>query len=385
MNINISDEKDILVMKLIHYFVTKKDYSPIIIRGVENEIWLENSKEEFGIIRIVTKNLYNNEQYDFDIFKIENILNKIKRKTLNPFVKVLTIYTSVGDNFDKKIEDQKKYKFVIIRNEEELYDKKIITDNFKDIKENMVFDEEGFALLGKMASNISKKNIEENVRINDMLKMKKPILTYLLIGINVILFILMYILGNGSEDANTLIDFGANYSKLTLAGDYYRLISSAFLHIGFIHILCNMYALFILGPNIESFFGKWKYLLIYFYSAIIGSLFSLVFDPNTVTAGASGAIFGLLGALLYFGYNYRGYIGNRIINSIIPVIITNLFIGFVVPGISNASHIGGLIGGISISYLLGTSEDKDLFKRVTGFIITAILTIFMIYLAFFKA
>ena len=385
MNINISDEKDLLVMKLIHYFVTKRNYSPIVIRGIDSEIWLENSKEDFGIIRIVTKKLFNNEQFDFDTFKIDNILNQIKRKTLNPFIKVLTIYTSVGDNFTKQIEDTKKYKFLIIKSEEELYEKDIIKKFYKDMKENMIFDEEGYDLLGKMASNISKKNVEENVRINNMLKIKKPILTYSLIAINIIIFLLMYVIGNGSEDSATLIKFGANYAPLTLSGDYYRLITSSFLHIGFIHLFCNMYALYSIGPNIESFFGKGKFIVIYLYSAIIGSLFALVFSSNnSLSAGASGAIFGLLGALLYFGYNYRGYIGNRIINSIIPVIVINIFIGFMLPGISNAAHIGGLIGGVVVSYMLGTSEDKDNFKRITGLIITTVLTAFMIYLAFFR-
>ena len=385
MNIDISKEKDILVMKLLHYFITKKNYSPIIIKGIDNEIWLENSKEEYRIIRIVTRNLYNNEQYDFDNFKIDNIIKQIKRKTLNPFAKVLTIYTSIGDNFNTKIEDTKKYKYLIIKDEKDLYKDKFIKEHFKDLEENTIFEEEGFALLGKIASDISKKNFEDTERINKMLKTKKPILTYLLIGINIIIFALMYIFGKGSEDTNTLIKFGANYAPLTTSGQYFRLITSAFLHIGFIHLICNMYALYVVGPNIESFYGKGKGLVIYLYSAIMGSLFALVLSPsNVVLAGASGAIFGLFGALLYFGYNYRGYIGNHLINQIIPVIILNLFIGFMIPGISNEAHIGGLIGGVAVSYMLGTSEDKDIVKRISGLIITLILTAFMVYLAFFK-
>ena len=82
LNIDISSERDVLVMKLFHYFITKKNYTPIVIRGVDNEIWLENSKEEFNIVRIVTKEIYNNEQYEFDIFKIRNIISQIKKKHL---------------------------------------------------------------------------------------------------------------------------------------------------------------------------------------------------------------------------------------------------------------------------------------------------------------
>ena len=86
------------------------------------------------------------------------------------------------------------------------------------------------------------------------------------------------------------------------------------------------------------------------------------------------AIFGLLGSLLYFGYYYRGYIGNQIIGQIIPVILINLVIGFISPGISNAAHIGGLIGGICISFMLGINDKSDKSNRITGTILTVVLT-----------
>ena len=218
-----------------------------------------------------------------------------------------------------------------------------------------------------------------------MYNQKKPIVTGVIVAINIIIFALMYIIGKGSEDTDTLVTFGANIPALIRGGDYYRLISSGFLHIGVIHILCNMYSLVILGPNIEHFYGKIKYILIYLFSMIIASLFVIVFQNDySVSAGASGAIFGLLGSLLYFGYHYRGYLGNQVIGQIIPVIIINLVIGFISPGISNAAHIGGLIGGICVSFMLGINDKEDKRGRITGSIITVVLTAFMIYLAFFK-
>ena len=195
----------------------------------------------------------------------------------------------------------------------------------------------------------------------------------------------MYILGKGSEDAPTLIKFGANVGALTRGGDYYRLITSAFLHIGVIHLLCNLYSMFMVGPTIEYFYGKFKYILIYLYSAITASLFVLIFQgENTITAGASGAIFGLLGALLYFGYKYKGYIGNKIIGSVISVILINLFIGFTSQGISNAGHIGGLVGGLAISFMLGASKDDKKSTKISGAIVLFLLTGFLVYMAFFR-
>lgn len=381
-----TNKKDLLVMKLIHYFMIKKDYVPVIIRGIDNEIWLENPKGEFRIIRIVTKNIFNNEQYEFDSFKTKNIVTQIMKQTLNPFVDVLTIYTEIGDNFKKKIENTRKYKYITIEKEEDIIDNEILNKYFKDLKDSLSFDEEGYELLAKITTDISEKNISDNERYSNMYKQKKPIVTFSLIAINILIFILMYLIGNGSEDTRTLINFGAVSTPLIKNGQYYRLITSAFLHIGIIHLLCNMYSLYIIGPTIEHFFGKAKYIIIYLYSAIMGSLFAMLFQGyNTISAGASGAIFGLLGALLYFGFSYRGYVGNRIINQVLSVILLNLFIGFSMAGISNAAHIGGLIGGLAMSFMLGaeTSEEEKS-RRINGLIITIILTGFMIYLCFFK-
>ena len=108
-----------------------------------------------------------------------------------------------------------------------------------------------------------------------------------------------------------------------------------FLHIGIMHLLCNMYSLYIIGKEVENVFGKWKYLVIYILSGIAGSILSLAFNHNTICAGDSGAIFGLLGALLYFGYYYRPYLGATLTRSIIPVIAINLIVGFLDSGIHN--------------------------------------------------
>lgn len=386
MNIT-TNEKDIYVMTLIHYFMTKKGYSPIIIRGIENEIWLENTKEEFRIVRIITKSIYNDEQYDFDKFKMKNILSQIKKRTLNPFMDVLTIYIEVGDNFKADIKSDKNYKYVVAATKEEFINNELIEKYYNDYKDYKEYEEDGFALLGKITSDISKKNLEENVRYNEMFKPKKPIVTYIIIAINVILYVIMYrsnLTGDINNLDDTLIKYGAIVGDLVRGGDYYRLITSAFIHIGIYHLLANMYSLFILGPNVEHFYGRGKYLCIYLYSAIMGSLFTMVFQGASISAGASGAIFGLLGALLYFGYNYRGYLGNRLINQLLPVVIINLAISFLVPGISAAAHIGGLIGGVAVSFMLGANVNDNNQKQIHGLIITLLLTAFMVYLAFFR-
>ena len=376
------DNKTMLELKLVHYFITKENFVPVIIHGIEDEIWLENKHSEYRIIRLVTKKIFNEEQYEFDLDKTKDISNQIKRKTFNPFMSILSIYLDIDEDIRDIVTSKRNN---TIDNEKDLENNEIIKKYYKNIFNDLNYKEEGFELLTKITSDIAKKNIEENERFNTMYNQKKPIVTGVIVAINIIIFALMYIIGKGSEDTDTLVTFGANIPALIRGGDYYRLISSGFLHIGVIHILCNMYSLVILGPNIEHFYGKIKYILIYLFSMIIASLFVIVFQNDySVSAGASGAIFGLLGSLLYFGYHYRGYLGNQVIGQIIPVIIINLVIGFISPGISNAAHIGGLIGGICVSFMLGINDKEDKRGRITGSIITVVLTAFMIYLAFFK-
>jgi rhomboid protease GluP len=146
-----------------------------------------------------------------------------------------------------------------------------------------------------------------------------------------------------------------------------------------------MWALYVVGSQVENYFGKIKFLIIYFGSIIVSSLVSLVFlDISTISAGASGAVFGLFGALLYFGYNYRAYLGNVLIRQILPVIILNIFIGFVTPGINNAAHLGGLMGGILLSYSTGIKNKSSKQERTSGIIAISIAIATLIYYVFFK-
>ena len=387
MDLTIMDSYDLLVMKLIHYFIVSENYTPIIIKGIDDEVWLENKNNEYSIIRIVTRKIINKEQYDYDILKTKHIAKQLKRKLLDFSMNVLSIYldknfyTNKIDNFDEK------YISILIKDEDDFINNEYINKAYKNLRDKFVYKEEGFELISKLTKEIEEKNIKEGQEREKYMKNNKPIITYILIFINIVMFVLMYMLGNGSENTNTLIDFGANYILLTKAGEYYRLITSGFLHIGVIHLLLNMYSLYIVGTQVEYFYGKVKYIIIYLFSLIMGSLFTVALSSvNTVSAGASGAIFGLLGSILYFGVKYRGYIGNSLVNQIVPVVVLNLIIGFTTPGIGNAAHIGGLVGGYLISMAVGIGIDKkeQQGSKINGIIISTILTIFMIYIGFVR-
>lgn len=381
---SIINKNDELVMKLLHYFITEKGYNPIVLHGAQNEIWLENLDQDYKIVRIVSNYIHNNEQLDFDIFKTKNIMKKIKRKTFSFNMNALSIFLNLGDNvhFDN---DKFGSNLIAIdlKDFNDLEKEEAVIKSFPDICKKEESSEDGFNLFMKLTKEINDKNEVEAKKAEDIFTKKRPVITYALIIINVLVFLAMYIFGKGSEDTLTLLLFGANYPVLVRAGDYYRLITSAFLHAGLLHLIFNNYALYVIGSQLESFLGKAKFLIIYLVSAICGSLMSMLFSDG-ISVGASGAIFGLLGSLLYFGYNYRVYLGTVLKSQIIPLIILNLVIGFITPGIDNAAHIGGLLGGIGMTMALGIKYKTSTFEKVNGKIIMAVYIGFLIFMAFFR-
>lgn len=376
-------DKDVLVMKLLHYFITIEGYNPIILRGVNNEIWLENMDAPYKIVRINTNYIHNKEQLDFDMFKTKKIMNKIKFKTFSFSMNTLSLFLDLGE--DVILNSNDNIECIKVTSEEDIKDSKLIIDAYPDIFDKLSFTEKGIELFTKITNDINKKNIKDAKEAEEVFSEKTPIITYALIAINIIIFLLMYIIGNGSEDTRTLVDFGALSKVLVQYGEYYRIITCAFLHIGILHLLCNMYALYVLGKDIESFYGRYKYIFIYLISAVIGSLTSLTFmDEYTISAGASGAIFGLMGSLLYFGYNYRVTLNNSINKQILPIIFINLLFGFMSSGVDNFAHLGGLLGGYIASMVVGVKYKTSRGEKINSAIVLILLLLFLIYMSFFR-
>lgn len=194
-------------------------------------------------------------------------------------------------------------------------------------------------------------------------------LTLIIISINIIIFIITqavtYSITNNFRESSqvisdeminviknsVLINFGAKYNILIEQGEVWRLVTSAFLHSNLIHIACNMYSLYIIGPEIQQTYGVKKYLIIYIISCITSTALSYFMNPNSISVGASGGIFGLMGALLAFAIIERNKIQKKYISSLVQIIIINLFIGLNIRNIDNFGHIGGLIGGGLAGYI----------------------------------
>ena len=185
---------------------------------------------------------------------------------------------------------------------------------------------------------------------------KKPIITMGIIGINALVFVWLSFFGM-TEDAGYILEHGAMFVPLVLGNhEYYRLITSMFLHFGFSHLMNNMVMLFFLGSILEEEIGGFKYFLLYFVSGLAGNLLSAAMDLKTgefvVSAGASGAIFGVIGALLIIVAKNHGHLRTLNGRGMVFMVVCSLYHGFTSTGVDNMAHIGGLVSGILLAFIL---------------------------------
>ncbi len=183
-------------------------------------------------------------------------------------------------------------------------------------------------------------------------RIKKPIyLSHILIAINIVVFAIMWLI-DPKISTQTLANFGAKVNFLLVDGQWYRLITPMFLHVDFFHLLFNCMALAAFGTETELIFGKKKFLVIYFVSGLAGSIGSFIFSSG-VSAGASGAIFGLIGANIYL-YTLNREVYKKVFgNSVLVLLVINLIYGITNPLIDDSAHIAGLIGGFMITWSIG--------------------------------
>ena len=269
------DKKGRVLMQLAHYFITVENYTPMVVRGAEGEIWLENINAPYRIIRINTNYIHNNEQLDVDFYKIKNIIKQVKRKTLSFKVPTLNILVDVGTNVD--VRNDSFIDCIVVDASKGIKCSKKINQLYPNLKDNLVESNDNeLNFLVHVTNDINKKAEKDNREYEKVFSKKDVSFTYILIAIN----ILVYILGIVGE-ATGFFDL---YTALALHRGYvqqwqlWRLITAAFTHESFFHIAMNMYALYIIGSQVETFMGKWKYITVYLFSAITGCLLSCIIN-----------------------------------------------------------------------------------------------------------
>lgn len=375
------NKKDEMIMRLVHYFITEQNYAPIVVNGVKDEIWLQNQDGPYKIIRINANYIHNKEQFDFDLLKLNNVMRQVKKKTVSFSMNALNILLDVNDSFD--MHEAKHIDSVVVKSIQDV-EAKPLKEVFPDMNHKLLLDENGLDLIVNVTNDINQKTEQENKLYERTFKAKKIVFTNVLIAVNVFIFFITYMLAGANLTTLQLLRFGGVFDVLVKAGEVWRLVIGTFLHAGIFHLLINMYSLYLIGTQVETYIGKYKFLAIYFISALSGSLMSCIFNINTVSVGASGAIFGLLGSLVYFGYHYRLYLGNVLRNQIIPIILCNLLLGFILTGVDNAAHIGGLIGGYLATMAFGIDGKTQKRDCMNGTITLCLYFVFLIYIVFFR-
>jgi membrane associated rhomboid family serine protease len=202
--------------------------------------------------------------------------------------------------------------------------------------------------------------------------------TMTLIGINVVVYALELAAGGTINGlGNTIYEHGALFGPLVAAGDWWRLITSAFLHYGPFHLAMNMYSLYFAGSILEQVIGRWRFVLLYVASGLAGAAGALVWSPNVPTVGASGAIFGVLGAL--FVLERRGHLATG--GQVAGLIVINLIFTFALSRfISVGGHVGGLIGGfLLMSALVRFRRSTEL--SIAAAAAVAVLSVIVAYSA----
>lgn len=185
MNMSSTDQ---LVMRLVHYFITKENYQPILVNGVENEIWLENLDSNYEVVRINSNYIHNNEQLDFDIFKTNSVIKQIKKKTLSFKCKSLNIFLNVGENV--KFEDHRKNMDLCKIDVDEGIENNKIMEIFPELKDDEVDAGTNMDFFINVTNDINSKTEEKNRLFEKTFKKKPIVITYALIFINILIFML---------------------------------------------------------------------------------------------------------------------------------------------------------------------------------------------------
>ncbi len=189
-----------------------------------------------------------------------------------------------------------------------------------------------------------------------MEEIKKEPVTAGLIFLNTLIFLIVEFTG-GSENGQHMLECGAAYAPLILEqGEWYRIFSSMFLHFGLPHLVNNMLVLFVMGQRLEPAVGRMRFLLIYLAGGIGGNIVSLCWDMHTgvfaVSAGASGAVFAVIGGMIYVIIRHKGRVADLTMRQMIIMAAFSLYFGFASEGVDNAAHAGGMLCGFLVAVFI---------------------------------
>ncbi|GAK01779.1 rhomboid family intramembrane serine protease [Geomicrobium sp. JCM 19055] len=379
-------DQDVLFWELAHHLVTKNNFKALHVSGDRKQLWLERETDhDVTVISMSKIDMAYSRGLEDHMKEVANQFQVLKKPPRKKEVNYYHLYvTSIApvDNWQQKTNeilytDASKKRPVVTK----LFAASIGAHHGDDVNRFLetIQASEGFPTKEQMLPDheqvkqhqVTRKRIEvldelerEQKEIQKVFAYGKPRFTMVLLVLIATVFILIETLAS-SQDVLALIDFGAKYNPAIDDGEVWRFVTSMFLHIGIFHLLMNALALFYLGNAVERIYGTGRFVFIYFAAGIVGSIASYAFTSQ-VSAGASGAIFGCFGALLYFGLVYRDLFFKTMGKSLLIILAINIVFGTVVPMVDNGAHMGGLLGGFLAASIVQLPHVKHGLRRVIG-------------------
>lgn len=327
-----------LYWKALYYWIRYLNYNVIYRDKEDDEIWLSH-KRKHSIV-VFRKDVTSTQDIRFDKSKIMERPEEIQQ-FIGYIPESYEFYYFTDKELSKEnLNEEKpiKLKFKIISNEQSLNSLPI---NFLLLK-MLINNEDKRTYL-----HYKRKVLTQNL-VDKHMQRFTPI-TYTLILINIVIWLCMILYLNRFSDVK-LLEVGGLVHFNVVHGEWYRLISSMFLHFNFEHILMNMLSLFIFGKIVESIIGSWRMLIIYIISGLYGNFVSLSFNTTTISVGASGAIFGLIGSIfviMYLSKNFNKKMIGQLLIALVVLIVFSLFMS----NINIMAHLGGFISGVLITLI----------------------------------
>ncbi len=382
---------DLFYWQLVYSFV-RRQYRIIKLSNVPNEIWLESfQNKNVPLIRIVRYDIDWSSWLKRDIEYTWHVAQQLKKRYMKRSFQVLNIYISTYPPVDdwgflvaKPLSFSQSNRTVL---QTLLIHSANVQDSLQQLSEmigepvrlpSLERHDDPFMAIEHIKQQIFRLEREQQEKEKRLFEYGKPVFTYVFIVLQVLMFLVLEWKG-GSTNPAVLIQYGAKFNPLIKEGEWWRFFTPIFLHIGFFHLFMNTMALYYLGMTVERLYGSWRFFVIYLLAGFFGTLGSFLFT-SSLSAGASGAIFGLFGALLYFGTVYRHLFLQTMGTNIIGLIVLNLVFGLIIPGIDNAGHIGGLIGGFLAASIVHLPRHRLWSKQFVSFVFTSLVAVLGLYI-----
>lgn len=367
--------------RLAYSLISDHGYRIIQLFEDQNELWLEKiENKKVPIIRLLLHDLAWSNAMQRDIEFTASNGERVRKQTGKNELNVINIYISEFPPVDD-YEYRLSTPFVFPEGNKTTVNSILLAKGELEKGLGCISEWLGAEVHFPVQDTYSEQEVEEMNKAalhhavkeakaeKEILFNGKPFFTYAFMTIQIVVFLWLQIHG-GSTNNSTLMKYGAKVNQLIYQGEWWRFITPVFIHIGFMHLAMNTLALYFLGVTVERIFGNVRFPFIYLFAGLTGVIASFIFSPN-LSAGASGAIYGCFGALLYFGIIYPKLFSRTLGMNLIIVLAINLVFSFTAAGVDNAGHLGGLAGGFLAAGIVHFPNKKKLFLQLLFLIASA--------------